>query len=379
MTTACSGHVLTPVGLAIISISLVGATSLYHLVPVEVGLLGALLSACAAAVIAVRADSQVVAGFGLVAVLIAPPIMGAPADITTLLFVAVVLIGTTSISLWRSWSWLPPVAFVLSAPQAASWVNSDPGTTLGLIGIWGFWLLNIVAAGGEAFRRRRNDLSASSASLLLANVGFLLWAGFSILSGDLEAYRTLFLVGIAAAHLGIGGFFVARDGDSHLFGLLAIGTGIAAVTMAVPIQLGASAVPVAWTAEAAALAWLAARRGHPYSALVSGILYTLASLALLRVFGLVAPSAGLLTFGHWAALGAFAVGVGVGAWFLRDRAIRSVLIASGLVVAAGCTRLVLDAPLHVIALTVLLVTGMAVLRASCRACPPRRSPGRSTA
>ena len=88
------GHVLTLVGLAVISISLVGATRLYALVPVEVGLGVAFLSAIAA-VIAVRADSQTVAAFGLVAVLLAPPLMGASPDMSTLAFVAIVLIGTT--------------------------------------------------------------------------------------------------------------------------------------------------------------------------------------------------------------------------------------------------------------------------------------------
>ena len=59
------GHVLTPVGLAIVSISLVAATRLYGLIPVEFGLLvAALASAIAAAAIAVRADSQVVAALG---------------------------------------------------------------------------------------------------------------------------------------------------------------------------------------------------------------------------------------------------------------------------------------------------------------------------
>ena len=356
------GHVLTPVGLAVISISLVGATSLYHLIPVELGLLIALLSASVAALIAVRADSQIVAGFGLVAVLAAPPLLGAPADLTTLLFVAIVLVGTTSISLWRSWSWLPPVAFVLSAPQAASWINGDPATALGLVGITGYWLLNVIAAGGEAFRRRRNDLSASSATLLLANVAFLVWAGFSLLSGDLEVYRGLFLLIVALAHVAIGGVFVARDGERNLFGLLAIGTGIAALTIAVPIQLGAPAVPVAWTAEAVALAWLAARRGHPYSALVSAILYALAGAALVRLFGTSTPSDLPLVDGNGAALGFFAVGIGLGVWLVRDRSLRSALTAFGLAIAAVCTGDVLDAPQQVMALTVLAVAGMAVIR-----------------
>ena len=230
------GHVLTPVGLAVISISLVAATRLYGLIPVEVGLGVALLSAIAAAVIAVRAGSQIVAAFGLVAVLLAPPLMGASPDLSTLAFVAVVLIGTTGVALWRSWSWLPPTAFVLAAPQAASWVTGDPEPAIGLLGLGLFWLLNIVAAGGEAFRRRRDDVSASSATLLLANVAFFIWAGFVLLSGELEVYRGFFLVYLALAQIGVGGYFVVRDGERNLFGLLAIGTGIAALTMAAPIQ-----------------------------------------------------------------------------------------------------------------------------------------------
>ncbi|HEX7399608.1 MAG TPA: DUF2339 domain-containing protein, partial [Candidatus Limnocylindrales bacterium] len=55
------GHVLVAVGLAIISLALLAATRLYHVVPVEWGLLGAFVAAVAAAAIAVRHDSQVVA------------------------------------------------------------------------------------------------------------------------------------------------------------------------------------------------------------------------------------------------------------------------------------------------------------------------------
>ena len=73
------GHVLTPVGLAVISISLVGATRLYGLVPSRSVSPSPSLSAIAAATIAVRSDSQTVAAFGLVAVLLAPPLMGAHA------------------------------------------------------------------------------------------------------------------------------------------------------------------------------------------------------------------------------------------------------------------------------------------------------------
>jgi len=359
------GHVLSAVGLAVISVSLVGATRLYGLVPVEVGLVAALLSAIVAAVIAVRANSQIVAAFGLVAVLAAPPLMGATPDLATLAFVAVVLVGTTAVALWRSWSWLPPTAFILSAPQAASWVTSDPEPALGLLGIGLFWLLNIVAAGGEEFRRHRDDLSTSSATLLLANVAFFVWAGFVLLSGDLLVYRGFFLVLVALAQLGVGVYFVVRDGDRNLFGLLAMGTGIAALTMAAPVQLGASAVPIAWSAEAVALAWVAVRRGHPYSAAVSGILYGLAGTYVAALYGQPIESTTGVPFvdGAGASLGFFLAAVAFGTWIVRDRSLRSALAAFGLVIAGVCATNVLDAPSTVIAMSILIVIGTAVWRA----------------
>jgi uncharacterized membrane protein len=358
------GHVLTPVGLAIISISLVAGTRLYGLIPVELGLAVALLSAVAAAAIAIRADSPIVASFGLIAVLVAPPLLDAPADMKTLAFVGVVLVGTTAVALWRSWRWLPPVAFVLAAPQAATWIWSDPEPATAMIGLGLFWLLNTVAAGGEEFRRHRDDLSTTSATLLLANAVFLVWAGFTVLDGDLEAYRGSFLVIGAFAHLAIGVWFVLRDGERNLFGLLTIGSGIALLTMAAPAQLGAPAVPVAWTAEAVALAWLAVRRAHPYGAMASAVLYGLAGAALIDLFLPAKVARDVLPFtdGDGAALGFFLLGIAAGVWIVRDRSLRSGLAAYGLLVAAVCAAARLDDPSLVIALSVLMVVGVGVHR-----------------
>ena len=359
------GHVLTPVGLAIISISLIGATRLYHIVPTEVGLVGALLSALAVAVISVRNDSQLVAAFGLISVLVAPPLLGATADSTTLAYIGAVLIGTTSIALWRSWRWLPPIAFLLTVPQAAAWISSDPSTAIALFGIAAYWALNVVAAGGEEFRRHRRDLSASSATLLLGNAAFVVWAGFVVLEGELAAYRGAFLLAVAAAHLAVGGYFVARDGDRSLFALLTLGTGIAALTMAMPIQLGAPAVPVAWTAEAVALAWVAVRRGHPYSAAASSILFVLAGLAIVSLYPLNAPSATGFPFldARGGALAFYLAGVAVGIWIVRDRSLRSGLGALGLAVAMYCAATVLTGLALVFAATALMVVAAATIGA----------------
>ena len=359
------GHVLTPLGLAVISISLVGATRLYALIPIELGLSLALASAAIAAVIAIRSNSQLVAGFGLVAVLAAPPLLGATPDLATLAFVGVALVGTTAIALWRTWSWLPPAAFLLAAPQAASWMVGRPDPSLALPASVVFWVLNEVAAGGEEFRRRRNDLSPSAASLLVANAAFLVWSGFSILGGDLEPYRGVFLLLVALAHLGIGGYFIARDGDLNLFGLLVIGTGVAALTMAVPVQLGAPWVPVAWTAEAVALAWVAVRRAHIYGAVMAATLYGLVAsyLVILLYPADRVPSSGIpFVNGPGGVLAFFLTGVGLGVWIVTERSARSALAALGLLVVAWCASIELVGPSITVALAALAAAGAGVYR-----------------
>ncbi len=353
------GNVLTPVGLAIISISLVGATRLYHIIPTELGLLGALASAVAVAAIALRYDSQLVAAFGLVSVLIAPPLLGASADTSTLVILGAVLVGSTSIALWRSWSWLPAVAFLLTVPQAMSWVAGHPPVGIALVGLVVYWALNVVAAGGEEFRRHREDLSPSSSTVLLGNAAFVVWAGFVTLSDDLAVYRGLFLVIVAAAHAAVGGWFVARHGERDLFGLLTLGTGIAALTMAIPVQLGAPAVPIAWTAEAVALAFVAARRGHPYSLAVSAVLYLLAAGAVATLFPLdrAVPDGVPFLDANGGALAFFLGGVAVGIWFLRDRTIRSGLAGLGVAVTLYAVTATLTGIPFVVVTTGLMVIG----------------------
>ncbi|MEW5992133.1 MAG: DUF2339 domain-containing protein [Chloroflexota bacterium] len=270
------GPVLVAVGLAIVSLALFAATRLYDLVPVEWGLAGAFVAAVAAAAIAVRHDSQLVAGFGLIAVLAAPPVLGASPTLVTLLFVAATLVGTTGVALFRTWVWLPPLAFILAAPQLASYVAGDAPIAEALIAVAGFWLVNTVAAGGEETRHATDRLRTTTVTLLLAAAAFTVWAGFTVLAGPDERWRGSFLAALALAHLALGLFFLVRNGDRHPFGLVVFATGVAALTMAVPVQFGGPPVPIAWAAEAVALAWIAVLRRLPYSGAVSLLLGVLA-------------------------------------------------------------------------------------------------------
>ncbi len=339
---ALIGNVLTGVGVGVVEIALFAATRLYNLLPAEAGLAGALVVAVVAAATAIRFDARPVAVYGLVAALIAPPVMGAGATLLTLLFMAVILGGTTAIALFRTWVWLPPLGFVLAAPQLASWLVGEADPVQAVIALAGFWLVNTVAAAGEEARIRRDDLRPSSASLVLASGTFLLWGIFETLGGPFAGLRG-FAIGLASiAHLLVASWFLARQGLQHLFGTLVGGAGIALLALASFVQLGAPAVPVAWAAEAVALAWLAVRRHHAWSALAAVVLGSLAVLHVvvveypLEAVGLAAtpyfgtpllhPAGGSLL----AVIAALVVAIAI----IPSRTVRSVLAGIAVVIAA---------------------------------------------
>ena len=272
------GQVLTAVGLAVISLSLFAATSLYELIEPTVALAGVFVAAASTTVIAIRSRSEVVAGFGLAAALAAPPLMGAEPDLVTVAYVGVALVGIAAISLWQTWPWLPPLAFLLSVPQLYQWISTEPELALAMPALLGYWTVMTVAAGGEAFRRARHELSLTSAPLFLAVGAAVIALSFIVLPDDEQ--RAAILLVLAALNGMVTVFFARRRGLLDPFGLLAGAYGCAMATAAVPLLLDAPGTAVVWTAEAVALAVFARRRHHGPALMGSLALYAMATASL---------------------------------------------------------------------------------------------------
>jgi uncharacterized membrane protein len=115
------GPVLVAVGIGIWNLALVAGTRLYDFIPLWAALLGTSAGALVATAIAIRANAQVIALYGVVTALAAPILFDVPAARTPMAYLTIVLAGSTAIALARGWAWLPPVAFVLSEIQFFAW------------------------------------------------------------------------------------------------------------------------------------------------------------------------------------------------------------------------------------------------------------------
>src|SRR6266496_1208892 len=193
--------------LAALYLSATTATSLYHLVSPTVGLVIAGLIGAAGTAVAVRWDSRLVAGIGLVGALLAPVLVDAGTSSASFAFMTVALVATIAVLVWRRWSWLAVAVYVASAPQAADWLDTERhrhlGLSLAVIGL--FWALYVVAALGYELRVPTASLRVFSAVLLLGNAAATAAGGWAILDskGNGEA-ATAWVLGVAAAHVLLG-------------------------------------------------------------------------------------------------------------------------------------------------------------------------------
>lgn len=276
---ASLGRVMVAVGLGVISLALFAGTRYYDLYSPELALAGSFAAAVETAAIAVRYDSESVAIFGLVAIAAAPPIMGAGANTVTIAFLGVTIVGTTLVSLAKSWRWLPPTAFIITAPQLVYWLAARPDAPTAVAAIAAYWFLFSVAASADQLRVSSGEPPRSNA-LFLANSILAIGGGLFVLSGGLSVWQGSFMAVAALAHFGFGAFFIWRRGEVDPFGLFINAIGAAAVALAIERQFNGPAVVIGWSVEAAVLAVVFGLRRNVYAGGAAALLGTLPAVHL---------------------------------------------------------------------------------------------------
>jgi uncharacterized membrane protein len=250
-------------GIAAFYASDTAATALYHLVSPAAGLVVAGAAGATATALAVRWRSAEIAGIGLIGALLAPVLVEAGTSTSSLVFMTLALGATVGVLLWQPWSWLAALAYVLSAPQAASWIFEERHAQLrlALLVTAAFWLLYVVAALGYELRVPTAKLRVASASLLFVNASLTSLTGWLVLhdAGNGQG-ATAWVIAIAAAHAALG-FAVGRGRISGEIAALLVAVGSALAAVGLALALSGPALVAGWSAEAVLMAWVGMRVG----------------------------------------------------------------------------------------------------------------------
>jgi uncharacterized membrane protein len=321
---------------AALYLSTTAATALYDLVDPAVGLAVAGLTAAVATAIAVRWQSPIVAGIGIVGAVLAPVLVDAGTSGIALAFMAVALVGATGVLVWQRWDWLAVAVFLTSAPQLVAWIakNYDDSLVLTLVVLGLFWAVYVVAALGYELRVRTDRLRFSSGSLLLADAVFTAGVGWLALNAaDRGDGATAWVVGMAVVHVLLGSATMrGRISREIALLLLAVGIGLSAIGFA--LALDGPALVAAWSVEAVLLAWLARRLGQHRGYLAAGA-FLLA--AIVHTLAFDAPPEALVEEPDRTAVVAVLlviVSAAAGARFARGERAEAVTIGEGIAVAA---------------------------------------------
>jgi len=236
--------------IAALYLTLTAAAQLYELIAVGPGLAIAFAIGAAATTVAVRWDSPVVAGLGIVGALLAPVLVGADVTNGSLAFVLVALASAVGVLLWRRWDWLAVAAFAVSAPQLLAWAFSSPAPTGLALGLTFFWLLTVAASLGYELRVSAAGLRASSTLLLIANAGVAALGYAAFKEIDQRTAADIWISLLAVTHMGVGLASLDSKRVAREIGVLGVALGVLLADLALGLTVSGPALAAGWAAGA---------------------------------------------------------------------------------------------------------------------------------
>ncbi len=256
-------QMLTAAGTVILYLATFAAFGYYHLLPRSAAGVFLVVLIAETVALAILYDAPAVALMAVIGALLNPVLLSTGHDQyqSLFLYLLVLNVGVVALALYRPWRAVSTVA--LLGTQLLFWmwysVHYHPeklGAALGFeAAVFALYLAHLLVA--HVARPRKADVE--TLARVVVNAALFATAGYVLLSEDYGRWMGTAAVGMAAVYTALAWVVLHRRPEDVWQQLTLIATGLAFVTIAIPLQADAAWIALGWTVEGAALWWFGLR------------------------------------------------------------------------------------------------------------------------
>ncbi|QJR10484.1 hypothetical protein DSM104443_01548 [Usitatibacter rugosus] len=254
-------------GVGVLYLTVFGALRLYHLIPPELAFPLLVVIAALATWLAVRQDSEVLAGFGAAGGFIAPVLAstGSGSHVALFSYFAVLNVAILATAWFKSWRSLNLLGFAFTFVIGLLWgarayrpehfATVEPFLIL--------FCLMYVAVAILFARREATPTGRRVDGSLVFGVPLVGFGMQSALVADTQYGLAISAVVLAAFYLLLATVLNKRGGEPYKLLVRAfLALGVVFITVAIPLALDPRWTSAAWAVEGAAVLWMGARQGR---------------------------------------------------------------------------------------------------------------------
>ncbi|HYC79549.1 MAG TPA: DUF2339 domain-containing protein, partial [Candidatus Binatia bacterium] len=274
-------QVLQGTGIGILYLTFFAAYSFYSLVTQPVAFISMILITLGGVFLAVRANSQPLAGVAQFGAYLTPFLIGLPAGDPHKLFIYIVLLnmGVLLLALWKSWRNITLGALLGSAVVYVSWHSGSYNSSLMVTSMVYLTLFFLTFLSANIYRYfvQKHKADENDLALVIFNPLFYFLAGYAVIGVNSD-YIGWFAFLLASVYFVLGNAIPDDNKDAKIFHF---GVGSTMLFVSIPLLFDKQWITIGWAAEAMFLMYYSLFRNWKSLQLVAHVLFMVATLRLL--------------------------------------------------------------------------------------------------
>lgn len=271
-------QVLTGGGIAILYLSVYGAFGYYHLISQRGAFVFLAILVAEAFLMAVWYDAPSIAVTALAGGFLVPILLSTGRDqyATLFLYIALLDLGMLGVVAVRSWRWIGSLAYVGTQVLFWTWYTEHYHTEKRVAALafqTAVFLLFLTADMAPNLRRRAAGWEGWVRLVVSAFVYYATCYG--LLNDDYHDWMAVLALLLALGYAGLARAGLALRPPDRRRLLVTLGTALAFVTIAIPVQMESNWIAIGWAAEGVALLWAGMETGARPMRWISSIVFGL--------------------------------------------------------------------------------------------------------